>query len=73
MVSIFDAPIPEARWAGPEDSKWDIYYGKFEGWLNENYDMESQSIFGQHMTWEQACEDEDLLDDFIEMWTDRSP
>lgn len=73
MVSIFDAPIPEARWAGPEDDKWDIYYGKFEGWLNENYDATTGTIFGEKMSWEQACEDEDLLDDFIEMWTDRSP
>jgi hypothetical protein len=73
MVSIFNAPIPEARWAGPEDSKWDIYYADFEVWLNDNYDMENSSIFGVQMSWEDACESDDLLDDFIEMWTDRSP
>ena len=73
MTSIWDARIPEARWAGPEDSKWDIYYNNFEVWLNDNYDMKSQSIFGHQMTWEQACEDEDLLDSFIDMWEDRTP
>ena len=62
--------IPEARWPGPEDSKWDKYYANFEGWVNENYDMEDQSIFGERMTWEDACESEDLLDRFIEWWED---
>ena len=69
MVSIFDAPIPEARWAGPEDSDWDKYYNKFEQWLNENYDVETGAVFGH--TWEDACESEDLLNEFIDWYTDR--
>jgi hypothetical protein len=58
--------IPEARWGGPVDSKWDQYYSGFERWVNDHYDMPSQSIFGMQMTWEQATESEDLLDDYIE-------
>jgi hypothetical protein len=71
MHSIYDAPIPAARWAGPENSKWDIYYGKFESWLNDNCDKMTGLVFG--MSWEDACESEELLDTFIEMRTDRSP
>jgi hypothetical protein len=73
MPSIFDAQVPSARWAGPEDSKWDIYYNDYEVWLNDNYDMSTQMIAGRRMGWEQACEDEDLFDEFVEWWTDRSP
>jgi hypothetical protein len=72
MSSIYDAQIPAARWAGPEDSKWDIYYNDYELWLNENYDMKAQKIAGHFISWEDACESEDLLDEFIEWWTDRS-
>lgn len=72
MPSIYDAQVPEARWAGPEDSKWDIYYNDYEMWLNDNYDMETQKVAGYHMTWEDACESEELLDEFIEWFTDRS-
>lgn len=70
MPNIFDAPTPSQRWALPEDTKWDIWYDRFEGWLNDNYDMKSQSIAGYTTTWEDACESEDLLDLFIEMRQD---
>ena len=60
--------IPEQRWALPTDSKWDTYYSDFEMWLNDEYDMETQTVCGYQMTWEDACESEDLLDIFIEMW-----
>lgn len=55
-------------WYPPEqsDSKWDIYYNDFELWLNEHYDMEAQSIAGTHMTWEDACESDALLDQYIQ-------
>ena len=64
--------IPEARWAGPEDSEWDLYYNDYEIWVNENYDMKYQKIAGRHMTFEQACEDDDLFGEFVEWWTDRT-
>lgn len=69
MPSIFDAPIPSQRWALPEDDKWDIYYDMFEGWLDENYDLATGLVFG--MSWEDACESEDLLDEYIDMFTER--
>ena len=72
MTSIYDAQVPSARWAGPEDSDWDRYYADYEAWINEHYVMEDQKIFGIHMTWEQACEDEELFGQFVEWWTDRS-
>jgi hypothetical protein len=64
--------IPESRWAGPEDTDWDRYYGDYEVWLNDNYDMKAQMIAGRHITWEDACEDQDLFSEFVEWWTDRS-
>lgn len=73
MINISDAQIPSQRWALPEDSKWDIYYNDFEMWLNEKYDMETQAVAGHTLTWDEACESEDLLDIFIEWWTDTSP
>lgn len=69
-MSIMDAEVPSQRWALPSDSKWDRYYDQFEGWVNDHYDMETQSIFGRSMTWEQACEDENLFDYFVEDWED---
>jgi hypothetical protein len=58
--------IPEQRWALPVDSDRDKYEYEYEHWLSENYDDASQSIMGRHMTWEQACEDEHLFDDFMD-------
>jgi hypothetical protein len=69
---MLDMQIPAARWAGPEDTDWDRYYADFEYWVNENYNMETQTIEGRQMTWEQACQDEDLFEAFVEWWTDRS-
>lgn len=66
-MSIADAPIPEQRWALPTDSKWDKYENEYEVWLNDNYDMKCQSIAGRYMTWEEACEDEYLFDEFVQM------
>lgn len=65
-MNIADAQVPSQRWALPTDSKWDKYEHAYEIWLNENYDMEGQYIAGRHMTWEEACEDEYLFDEFVE-------
>ncbi len=70
MTSIFDAPIPEARWSGPEDNKWDIHFNNFELWINDNYDGKTGLVFGH--TLDDAYQSEELLDEFIEWWTDRS-
>lgn len=69
-MSIADAPVPSQRWALPTDSKWDKYENEYEAWLNDNYDMPSQSIAGRQMTWEEACEDEYLFDEFVQMRED---
>jgi hypothetical protein len=71
MSSLHGARIPIGRWSEPEDNDWDKYYNEFEAWLNDNYDMESQSIAGRSIPWEQAFENEDLLNHFIELFTDR--
>ena len=73
MPSIYDMTIPAQRWALPQDDKWDTYYDKFEMWLYGEYCDKTQSIRGWHLTWEEACESEFLLDAFIEEYTDRSP
>jgi hypothetical protein len=59
------------RLAGPPDTDWDKYYNDYEVWLNDNYDTETGLVFGK--TWEDACENEDLFQEFVEWWTDRSP
>jgi hypothetical protein len=58
--------IPAARWAGPQDTLRDIHYAGFEHWLNDNYDMASSTIFGLHIQWDDACESDDLFDDYID-------
>lgn len=65
-MSIADAPIPEQRWALPKDDKWDIHYNMFEVWLDENYDKATDTVFG--MSLEDACESEELLDEYIDMY-----
>jgi hypothetical protein len=70
MQSIFNARVPSARWAGPEDSKWDIYFNNFEVWINDNYDGKTGLVFGH--TLDDAYQSEELLDEFIEWFTDRS-
>jgi hypothetical protein len=57
--------IPEQRWALPTDSLWDIHYNEFELWLNDNYNMEDRAIFGYHVSWDDACESEDVFDMFM--------
>ncbi len=62
--------IPEARWAGPEDTKWDTHFNQYEAWINENYDGDTGLVFGH--TLDDAYQSEELLDEFIEWWEDRS-
>jgi hypothetical protein len=57
--------IPEAKWAGPVDSEWDIHYNEFELWVNDNYDPKNGSIFGYHISWDDACESEGVFDMFM--------
>ena len=66
MTSIYDAPIPEARWAVPVDSEWDIHYNEFEFWVNEHYDKADQSILGHRIPWDEECESDDLFDIFMD-------
>lgn len=51
----------------PADSDWDKYYDKFETWLHENYDDDEGGVMGIKISWEDACESEQLLDMYIEM------
>ena len=69
-MNIMDAPVPSQRWALPEDSKWDTHYNDFEWWVNENYNVETQSIFGQQMTYDEAISNENLFDSFVQDWED---
>jgi len=62
--------IPEARWAGPSDTKWDIHFNEYEFWINANYNEETGLVFGH--TLDDAYQSEELLDEFIEQHTDRS-
>jgi hypothetical protein len=48
----------------PAETDWDIYYNEFELWLNSHYDDTTGTVFGY--TWDDACESDDLLNEFIE-------
>lgn len=65
-MNILNAPTPEARWPGPSDTKWDLYYNDYEQWVNDHYDVDTQSIFGRPMTYDQAIEDEALFDAYVD-------
>lgn len=65
-MNIMDAQVPSQRWALPTDSLWDIHYDGFEAWVNDHYEMETQTIFTYTMTWEDACESEELFDLYLE-------
>lgn len=66
-MNIMDAQVPSQRWALPTDSKWDIHRNDYERWVDENYENDTQSIFGWTMTYDQAMENEELFDSYIEM------
>ncbi len=56
----------------PEEptTNWDKYYSRFEMWLHNNYSPEEGLVFG--MEWDDACQSEDLLNEFIDWYEDRS-
>lgn len=62
--------IPEQRWALPTDSRWDIHFGSFEQWVNEDYDDETQTIAGFRLTYDEAIESDELMDFYVEMMED---
>jgi hypothetical protein len=47
------------------ETEFDKYYGEFEVWVNDNYDMQDNSIFGYHIPWDEACESDDVFDMFM--------
>ena len=70
MTDIMSAQIPSQRWALPSDSDWDRYYNDYERYINDHYDVETQSIFGQQMTYDEAIGNEDLFESFVQDWED---
>jgi hypothetical protein len=70
MVSIYDAQVPSQRWALPSDSDWDRYGDEFERWVNDNYNEDTQTIFGQAMTYDEAMASEGLFESFVQDWED---
>ena len=64
--------IPSQRWALPTDSLWDKYENFFDSWVNENYDPNDESIFGVKMSFDDALDDDDLRDRFLEHMVDEA-
>jgi len=71
-MGIMDANIPSQRWALPTDSLWDRYENFFDSWVNENYDPDDESIFGVKMSFDDALDDDDLKDRFLEHMVDQA-
>jgi hypothetical protein len=46
MGNIWDAQIPAARWAEPEDSDKDIHFSRFELWVNDLFERQEQYELG---------------------------
>lgn len=66
MGNIMDAPLPEARWAGPEDSDWDRHYAGFELWVNDLFERDEYRDLGFYGDFESALESDFLFDIYIE-------
>ena len=66
MGNIMDAPLPEARWAGPEDSDWDRHYNQFELWVNDLYEREEYRDLGFYGDFESALDSEFMFDIFMD-------
>ena len=69
-MNIMDAQVPSQRWALPSDSDWDRYGDEFERWVNDNYNEDTQTIFGQTMTYDEAIASEGLFESFVQDWED---
>lgn len=48
-------------------SDWDRYYNGFEQWVNDNYDMATETIRGIPVPWDEAFSDESLLEVYIDI------
>ena len=46
------------------DDDWDRYQNEYDGWLNDNYDEQTDTVCG--VAYEDAWEDEALFDHFME-------
>lgn len=64
MVSIYYAQVPSQRWALPEDTDRDRYENEFDGWLNDNYDLATNTIYG--VPGDEAWDSSELWDTFMD-------
>jgi len=65
-VNITDAPIPEARWAGPSDSMHDLHYNRFELWVNDLYERQEQYDLGFYGDFDEALQSDLLFDVYLD-------
>lgn len=66
MGNIMDAPLPEARWAGPEDSLFDKHYNRFELWVNDLFERDEYRDLGFYGDFDSALESDFLFDIYMD-------
>ena len=65
-MNIMDAPLPEARWAGPEDSDWDRHFASFELWVNDLYERDEYRDLGFYGDFDEALQSDFLFDVYMD-------
>ena len=65
-MNIMDAALPEARWAGPTDSLYDIHHNRFELWVNDLYERDEYRDLGFYGDFDSALESEFLFDIYMD-------
>lgn len=66
MGNIFDAMVPSARWAGPEDSLFDKHYSEFELWVNDLFERDEYRDLGFYGDFGSALESDFLFDIYMD-------
>jgi hypothetical protein len=61
------ASIPDARWAGPEDTERDLHYEEFEAWVNDLYERNEYRDFGFYGDFESALDSDFMFDLFMDI------
>ncbi len=65
-MSIMDARLPEARWAGPTDSLYDTHYNRFELWVNDLYERDEYRDLGFYGDFDEALQSDWLFDVYLD-------
>lgn len=58
--------LPEARWAGPEDTPRDLHDSRFEIWVNDLYERDEYRDLGFYGEFQDALECDWLFDIYMD-------